>query len=144
MLEILYPEFAGRDCQHCQKYLYDDERGFAIRQEGTDRLVQRAPTNLPRCRQVSEQNPDGRCPKGTPENQRDLSEQNRRAYRFHLRCKTIGRFPRDSRVEKNAELIAAAVEVAERRKQWIAENLLRMRLDLIHHDLEQAIRLRLL
>lgn len=84
-------------------------------------MIRRSPYNLPLCRQIDEENPLGRCPKGTPERQWDLSPQNQAAFRYHLFCKATGRWPEDGRVLRNAELIESALNDAEARKRWLTE-----------------------
>jgi hypothetical protein len=84
-------------------------------------MIRRSPYNLPLCRQVDDEYPYGRCPKGTPEYQLDLSPQNQAAFRYHLTCKATGRWPDDERVLRNAELIETALYEAEARKRWLTE-----------------------
>lgn len=45
------------------------------------------------------------CPKGTPENSKELSNKNRLAYDHYLQCKAIGKFPDDAIVYRNAGII---------------------------------------
>lgn len=45
------------------------------------------------------------CPKGTPENSLALTDRSRAAYEFHMRCRSVGRFPEDGIVEQNAAII---------------------------------------
>lgn len=116
---MLRPEYANRDCKLCLKYLFNESWGLPERQAGTDRMIRRAPGNLPLCRQIDDEHPEGRCPKGTPENPRSLTPQNEQALRYHLTCKALGRWPDDDRVLRNAEIIETALYEANERRQWL-------------------------
>lgn len=111
MLSILHPEIAFRDCDHCTQYVYDEETGEPIKRRG--KLVERPPKTHPPCRY---KNPEtGRfdnCHKGTPENNKELTEQNFRAYEFYLECQAVNSFPEDPIVRRNAALIARAEKFA--------------------------------
>lgn len=120
-LRILYPNYSGRDCKTCLNYLFNEEWGVPERQAGSGRMIRRAPGNLPLCRQIDDEHPYGRCPKGTPEFPLDLTPQNRAALRYHIACKEIGRWPDDERVLRNAAIIANATSEAEARKRWLTE-----------------------
>lgn len=67
-----------------------------------------------------------RCPKipagvkPVPWQAVEWSEKNWHAYRFHQRCKAVGRFPADAIVVKNAGLIEATLQ--EMRDQWQQAN----------------------
>jgi|15BtaG_2_1085339.scaffolds.fasta_scaffold00119_10 hypothetical protein len=54
------------------------------------------------------------CPKGTPDHNRALTEQNRLAWQFHRECEAVGSFPRDAIVRRNAVVIRNA-------KEWAAK-----------------------
>lgn len=118
---MLYPNYAGRDCKLCQKYLWNEEWGMPERQAATGKMIKRSPHAKPLCRQVDDDHPYGRCPKGTPEFQFDLSPQNEAALRYHLTCKATGRWPDDERVLRNAELIETAYHEAEARERWLTK-----------------------
>ena len=106
MLLTYHPRIANRDCDHCQKFHYDEETGEPVRDEraegktalGEGGMWYRrdpAPCRLPKG-----------CPKGTPENPLSLSAKNRRAYEHYQECKATGNFPEDSIVARNAGIIA--------------------------------------
>lgn len=114
-LEVLHPEVAGRDCSLCQLYVHDEATGAIVRQP-SGQPVERTAVNLPPCETATG------CYKGTPENQLDLSAKNRQAWQHFLGCRQIGRFPPDSIVERNAEVIANALWGAERDQCRIAEH----------------------
>lgn len=120
-LRILRPEFAGRDCKICQEFLFDDEWGRPELQTGSGRMIRRSPYCPPLCRQIDDEHPHGRCPKGTPESQWDLSAQNLAAFRYHLTAKATGQWPDDERVRLNAEIIETALYEAESRRRWMTE-----------------------
>ncbi len=52
----------------------------------------------------------------------ELSEKNWKAFRFHQRCKAIGRFPDDPIVANNAGLIEGTIEtIRDNRQQAMNE-----------------------
>lgn len=97
-LLLLHPEVAMRDCQHCQKWLYDEKTGRVEQRAGKDVLRPGTPTP---CRF-----PKG-CPKGTPEKQLSLTPKNEMAYQHYKECKAVGAFPDDPIVRRNAAMIRA-------------------------------------
>lgn len=137
-LEILHPEVARRDCEHCHKYLYDEESGQPVRQETTGNLVLRIKQQPPPCRVPPGRKQAPGCPKGTPEQSNALSSKNRAAYRYHLKCEALGRFPADGIVEQNAGLIALARDMASKQQAWLNKRHQESLQTLIAH----AIRLR--
>jgi hypothetical protein len=101
ILELYHPLVANRNCQHCQEYLYredtgevDMDRKFAVPQP-----IKRPEVMPPPCRT------NQGCPKGTPENSKELSNKNRLAYDHYLQCKAVGKFPEDAIVYRNAGII---------------------------------------
>lgn len=107
------PVLAARSCDHCQKFVYDEETGTPAR-DAEGKLIERDPRNTPPCRR-----PRG-CPKGTPEAPRTLSPRNWAAYLFHLECQACGDFPDDPLVRRNAALIEMAEREAEAQRSWLA------------------------
>lgn len=98
-LQIVHPGIAGRDCGHCQKWLYDEQKGKVVERGGVQ--VERPAAAPPPCRlHVG-------CPKGTPEKPKSLSRRNQKAYWHYQQCRAVGRFPRDAIVEQNAAIIRA-------------------------------------
>lgn len=96
-LAIVHPEVAARDCKHCQKWLYDEKTGKVVERHGIP--IERPKGTHPPCRLHIG------CPKGSPENSRALTSQNRRAYHHYLECRAVGQFPDDPIVRRNAALI---------------------------------------
>lgn len=60
---------------------------------------------------------DKGCPKGTPENQRSLNEQNRRCYEHYKECRATGMFPDDPVVRRNAAVIRDVEDAVERSRE---------------------------
>lgn len=115
-LILLHPEIASRSCADCQKYLYYD-RGpddFGVR-------VERGGQPVPR--QKGQKTPCYMCAKippgeaKVPSSAVELSEKNMAAYFHYLECKAVGEFPHDAIVQRNASLIRAAEDVADRVQQ---------------------------
>lgn len=83
--------------------MYDEETGEAKTFHG--KPVPRPPNTHPPCRYQDPKKPQGRCPKGTPENQKSLTEKNLLAWQHYLECKAVGDFPDDPIVRSNAGII---------------------------------------
>lgn len=105
-LILFHPELAYRDCQHCLKYLYEEETG-KLREFGGEPVERIKPAP---CR-------TGDCPKGTPENPKTLSDKNLQAYQHWKECKAVGQFPDDAIVRKNASMIQELVDQAKEHRQ---------------------------
>ncbi|MBA3483127.1 MAG: hypothetical protein H0T51_15070 [Pirellulales bacterium] len=120
-LLVLFTEVAGRDCNECQLYVFDEKLGQIVRQPSSGQPIRRSPRHKAPCRTDGES-----CPKGTPETSNDFTAQNWQAYFHFLGCEATGRFPDESRVNRNARLIALARERAERKRQWLAQKRLEM------------------
>lgn len=99
MLLMKFPQVANRDCNHCQEYQYDEETGKPRQVNGTEELMKRPVGGFPPCRTRRG------CPKGTPENQLEITPQNFQAYQHYRECKAVGRFPDDGTVRANAVII---------------------------------------
>jgi hypothetical protein len=126
-LELLTPLVATRDCEHCQKYWYDEETGFPLKNSQGGLRLRVIDKNPPPCRV-----PQLGCTKGTPENSRALSDKNRRAYRHYLRCVVTGRWPDDEVVLQNAATIRKSELDAERYLAWKRDKrFLELRADLL-------------
>lgn len=95
---MLHPQVAFRDCQHCQAFLYDEQTGKPNDRRGLP--IARPDTIPPPCRTSTG------CPKGTPEESRELSAKNWQAYEHYKECRAVGQFPDDPVVRQNARLIA--------------------------------------
>lgn len=109
-LMLLHPQVALRDCNHCQRFMYDEETGKVKIWGATGKPLPRA--GRPPC---AYKNRDGttRCPKGTPTAGKTLTPQNLLAYHHYQECKAVFRFPNDPIVRRNARLIAMAERNAE-------------------------------
>lgn len=108
-----HPEVASRDCNLCQKFLFDEDTGRMITRPSTGEPMRRPPNTAP-CRIRN-----GRCPKGTPEQSRELSSQNDQAYAHYLECRAVGQWPGDAIVRQNAAIIRAIEDriTEERRRE---------------------------
>ena len=104
------PGIAFRDCAHCLVFQYDEDDGKVLKNKFGE-LFKRPPGNLPPCkiRGIG-------CDKGTPEEQRQLSDKNRMAYWHYLQCRAVGRFPDDPIVERNAAIIRQVLDAHEHEK----------------------------
>lgn len=122
-LALTHPQIAGRDCQHCQRFAYDELTGRPYQNPPRNgKLIPRPAGNQPPCRI------DGvGCPKGNPEHPTDLNERNRQAYRHYLECRAVGSFPDDPIVRRNAALIRAEEDRAETARWTDLRRLLTMR-----------------
>lgn len=110
LLRKRHPEVAFRDCDDCQKHVYDEETGLVKLWRDQPRL-RIVGVEKPLCR-----TPKG-CPKGTPENPRTLSPQNWLCYKHYQRCAAIGRFPDDPLVAEHAAIIQEAEREAWEQNQ---------------------------
>jgi hypothetical protein len=104
----LRPEFSGRTCEDCQKWLFNDETGQVVT-DRSGRQVKRSKAFPTLCRR-----PGRTCPKGSPENQKGFTPAAYRVYRFIKICQATGRFPADSLVEDYAETVRLAEDAARR------------------------------
>lgn len=107
------PQVAGRDCDHCKKYQYEEngpQAGTVKTLDGKP-LLRRGP---PPCGQ-----PQG-CPKGTPEQPKTLNPRNWTAYNAYLQWKAVGRFPDDPIVLRNAAIIRHVEDEVERQERRLA------------------------
>lgn len=100
-MKITEPRVANRDCDHCQKYCYDERTGkvmLAGRDHGPP--LPRPKGNLPPCRLSGVG-----CPKGTPENPLTLNAANEECYQHYRECRAIGQFPDEPIVRRHAAII---------------------------------------
>lgn len=115
-----HPEVANRECKHCQDFLYDEETGKLQlnKKFNPPQPIARPLTVLPPCRTSTG------CPKGTPENNCELTEKNWLAYVHYLQCKAVGDFPKDAIVYRNAVIIRSVEDEYQRfvdtsLREWI-------------------------
>lgn len=101
-----HPAVAYRSCKRCLEILYDEDTGLeVIGRDGEPE--KRFFACLAPCQT------DKGCPKGTPENQKSLTESNQDCYQHYLECKAVGQFPNDPIVRRNAALIRQVEDGAE-------------------------------
>jgi hypothetical protein len=84
--------------------VYDEETGKR-KEDRNGNPIPRVKGTFAPCRYPDPKQPEGRCPKGTPETSLALTERNRKAWEHYLECKAVGRFPDDPIVRRNAGLI---------------------------------------
>lgn len=101
---------AFRSCQHCQDYQYDEDTGQLVQlRDGT-------PFKRPRGTYAPCRYGEERCPKGTPENSKALSDKNMLAYRHYQECRATGDWSQDKTgaideiVKRNAGVILSVEE----------------------------------
>lgn len=106
-LAILHPLVAFRSCVDCKLWQYDENTGeVTIRRGEKLRRVGKPPCEF---------GPE-KCPKGSPEAGRELSEKNSSALHHYMECRAVGMFPDDPIVRRNAMMIRAVLDVAERKE----------------------------
>lgn len=94
-----HPEVAFRDCEVCQKYVFDG-LGNIETNSATGEPVKRPKGVFPPCRYDPKA-----CPKGSPEQCRGINDQNLQAYQHYRECRAVGQFPDDPIVRENAAII---------------------------------------
>lgn len=114
---------AGRSCEDCRKWQYNDAAKV-----GGRRLLR---GGLPVLRPDGQPTPCYRCPKipvgaaPVPASAAEWGEKNWRAYQFHQRCKAVGRFPADAIVQRHAGLIESTLEaIRDSRQEAVNESLI--------------------
>lgn len=113
------PLVAYRDCEFCQRYLHNEATGEVYELAPGKPMERNGP---PPCRTSFG------CKKGTPEDSKALTPRNHLAFRFHRRCKAIGRFPDDWLVAHHAIIIEDAIANAnDALKEKAADDLERAR-----------------
>ena len=104
---LLWPEVPT--CADCQTWTY----------RSTWERVTRG--GLPVRRDPGERTPCFKCPKGkedgVPHPEKDLSETSWQVYQHYLECRAVGRFPDDHLVRRDAAIIRAAEDHAERTRE---------------------------
>lgn len=101
MLRKRHPEISERSCAVCEAFVFSDEGDLKRGRDGAP-IPRPAGTFAP-CRYGQ-----GRCPKGTPENSRALSEKNRLMYDFVKECDAAGDKIEDPIARTCARVIAEA------------------------------------
>jgi hypothetical protein len=110
-LIALHPNVAFRDCEDCKAWVYDEETGE--REKKGEEDIPRYKGIKPPCGYSQG------CAKGTPEESRALTEQNMQAWQFIRECKSVGKFPDDPIVRRNASLVDYAdrkIDLIQRRE----------------------------
>ncbi|QDU53542.1 hypothetical protein Pan110_59340 [Gimesia panareensis] len=112
-LLLLHPDLYFRDCQHCLKYIYDEETGELQKFHGEPcKRVVPAPCCNPKHPKFP-----GSCPKRTAEKPKVLSSKNAKTYQHWKECKAVGQFPDDDIVRQNAAIIQEIVDSVAEHKQ---------------------------
>lgn len=137
-LRIINPEVAGRDCRKCHEFVFDPDTGRMLTQDDGVTPLRWPKGKGPPCRTWGES-----CPKGTPEDSKDFTDQNWQAFLHFLGCEAMHDFPKESRVIRNAKLIAYARDQAEIEKQWLAERMDRLHQTHLAEMLSISLRARL-
>lgn len=105
LLELSHPNLAKRDCKMCKQFWYNEQTGLPILKSDGTRLLRSGVTLC--------ETEEG-CKKGTPEDQKSLSKENRWAYEYHNLCRAVGHWPNDMIVKRNAAIINKAIQRHER------------------------------
>jgi hypothetical protein len=93
-----HPKLARHSCAYCQEWWFDPLTGETTMRRGQ-------PIKRPLYAKKLCESPRG-CPKGTPEDSKDLSPKNVQALNHYMECRAVGKFPDDAIVRKNARIIA--------------------------------------
>lgn len=105
-IELTAPQVARRSCDECRKWWYDHDTGKVVEKGG--KKLKRVPgSSLPCEAGVG-------CAKGHWHAPKSLSAKNHKAYEHYLGCRSLGAFPQDSIVARNARLISEVERRAER------------------------------
>lgn len=110
-LLLVHPEVATRDCNDCQKYVYDEKTGQRALFRG--KPIPRPASTGPPCHY----GPD-RCPKVSPDSGLALSDKHVITYNHYLECRAVGQFPDDAVVRRNARVIYVAEREAQEAKEY--------------------------
>jgi hypothetical protein len=111
LLILRHPKVAFRPCEVCQKWQYNEQTGDIEKDRRTgdpDRNFEMRRIGPTPCRTRKG------CPKGTPEDSRELTRQNTSTYRHYLDCKATGLFPDDPVVRRNAGIIREIEDAIDR------------------------------
>lgn len=100
VVRMVHPEVAERSCESCKKWWYNHETGQIVTRGG-EKLLRPEGQILP-C-QI------GECAKGSPESNRTWTEHNRLAAEHFVRCESVGVFPDDPIVRRNATILRKAL-----------------------------------
>lgn len=109
-LAMLHPRVAGRSCEQCKKWLYNEDGRPTMRGRGEEAV------HLPRLPQ--DPTPCWKCPKvpqgarAVPASAVELTPRLWKAYDHYLCCRAVGSFPDDHWVRQNASLIRAVEDAA--------------------------------
>jgi len=111
-LAITHPTVAFRDCGDCLRYQYDERTGKReTNRDGTPKKR----VGKPPCKYVVDtRTNETRCPKGTPEDDCSLTDQNLQAWLHYQECRAVGQFPDDPIVRQNARIIQSVEDQLDR------------------------------
>lgn len=107
----VHPEVAGRDCDECQEFAFDETTGKKQFRDAGELFPVLRGGAPPPCRTGKG------CPKGTPEEPRTLSTKNLLAFIHYTECKAVGVFPDDPIVRQNAGIIRSLEDMMDRYRQ---------------------------
>lgn len=99
---LTHPDVAFRDCNDCILFHYTRDGKRELDKRGNPKPRRGLP---PPCRTRN-----GVCHKGTPEDQKSLSDKNWKAYQHYQECRAVGSFPDDAIVRRNAAIISRVEE----------------------------------
>ena len=110
-LAINHPTVAFRDCRDCLLYQYDEGTGQRVtNRDGTPKKrIVRPPCEY----KIDTRTGETKCPKGTPESNSSLTEQNMKAWIHYQECRAVGSFPDDPIVRQNARIIRSVEDQVE-------------------------------
>jgi hypothetical protein len=106
LLILRHPEVAFRNCDDCQRWIYDHKTGRRATSRGQP-IPRPAKSRLPCDVQ------DG-CAKGSPNGQRELTKANWQAYLHYLESRATGTFPDDALVRRHAAIIRSVEDAVGR------------------------------
>lgn len=114
VIQRFHPEFAGRTCADCKRWLYRPDGSKMVRGRPQD-------GGLPLARPPGQPTPCHECPKvpdDAPERTShyaiEPSEKSKQAYQHYLECAAVGNFPDDPLVKCNARIIRQVEQAWER------------------------------
>lgn len=106
-LERTNPRLAKRSCEECQKLWFSVKTGLVILDNFNQPMERAGPTPC---------ETELGCPKGTPDKQKSLNLANRWAFSHFRDCDSIGQFPDDPIVARNARLIRQVIKSVDAKR----------------------------
>lgn len=114
-LILLHPEVAGRSCDECQQWLFDDKADkFATKPfERKGHRIPRPAASKPLCFACPKQPADVPDNDRSPDTAVEVAPPVWEAWQFFQECRAVGQFPDDPLVRKAAAICAAAEKTAD-------------------------------